>query len=365
MKIVQLSVNLGQGGAQRFYVDLCNELANEHEVILITSYHKDEPLQSFYQDELSDKVKHINLGYKGRKFMLPIFFIKSLYILMKIQPGVVHMHLDVLLYALLPMLVLRKTKFIHTVHGDANRHLIHRKLKWIYRYIYKNKVTPVTITENSDESFRKLYGLDNSILIPNGRKTVEKTSEFRIVHAQIESMKWNSESLVFIHLGRCRTVKNQELLVDSFNELLNNGYNVILLILGEEYDSNLGMELQKKSRKGIYFLGPKKNIEDYMLCSDAFCLSSLSEGLPISLLEAMSIGVIPICTPAGGIPNVIENNKTGYLSENFTKDSYYSALVSYCENSMILSKSTIIDLFESNYSINKCVEKYQELYFNK
>ena len=44
-----------------------------------------------------------------------------------------------------------------------------------------------------------------------------------------------------------------------------------------------------------------------MYLSDAFCLTSVYEGLPISLLEAISCGCVPVCTPVGGITEVVHH----------------------------------------------------------
>lgn len=45
---------------------------------------------------------------------------------------------------------------------------------------------------------------------------------------------------------------------------------------------------------------------------DAMCLPSIWEGLPVTLLEALSVGCIPICSNVGGIPDVIESGMNGF-----------------------------------------------------
>ena len=57
-------------------------------------------------------------------------------------------------------------------------------------------------------------------------------------------------------------------------------------------------------------------------------LTSTFEGMPISLLEALSAGAVPICTPVGGIINIVAKN-IGFLSEDVSKDPYTKALQSY------------------------------------
>ena len=67
--------------------------------------------------------------------------------------------------------------------------------------------------------------------------------------------------------------------------------------------------------------------KEYLLnLSDAFILPSYIEGLPISILEAMSYGKPILTTPIGGIPEIIKENKNGYLFKPGDKTSMYNAL---------------------------------------
>ena len=111
----------------------------------------------------------------------------------------------------------------------------------------------------------------------------------------------------------------------------------------------------------IYFLGEKNNVGDYLLFSDAFCLTSFYEGLPISLLEALSCGVTPICTSVGGIPDVIKDNQTGYLSD-INVDSYYNAIQRFINKK--IPRDNLIEYFNKNFSITVCAEKYEQVFNN-
>ena len=107
-----------------------------------------------------------------------------------------------------------------------------------------------------------------------------------------------------------------------------------------------------------------ENVYDYLLCSDIFCLSSKYEGLPISLLEALSAGKICACTPAGGVSSVL-SNRLGYVSHDFTIKDYYNTLELALNNTYNISSDTLIRLFNKNYTMDKCCREYMRIYHGK
>ena len=90
-------------------------------------------------------------------------------------------------------------------------------------------------------------------------------------------------------------------------------------------DKNIYDELIANKPGNVHFFGKVSNVSDYLLNADAFVLTSLFEGLPISLLEALSAGAVPVCTPVGGIINIVTKD-IGFLSEDVSTDAYLKAL---------------------------------------
>lgn len=156
--------------------------------------------------------------------------------------------------------------------------------------------------------------------------------------------------------------KNQDLLIDAFNEIISQKHNVILLIIGSGFDSEKGNELKRRAHNGIYFLGEKHNVQDYLLCSDAFCLSSIYEGLPITLIEALACGCIPLSTPVSGVVDLVVNNENGFISANFTLDSYVEMLLRYLKNHESINNQRLLELFRAKLSMRACAESYYDFY---
>jgi glycosyltransferase involved in cell wall biosynthesis len=109
-------------------------------------------------------------------------------------------------------------------------------------------------------------------------------------------------------VGRIYDVKNHRLIIEAMKVLEAEGANVIALIVGGHYHrTRLCIdELIKDKPASVHFMGKANNVGDYLLNADAFLMPSLYEGWPISLLEAMSVGLVPICTPVGGLLDIIK-----------------------------------------------------------
>lgn len=102
-----------------------------------------------------------------------------------------------------------------------------------------------------------------------------------------------------------------------------------------------------------------------MAKADAICLSSLKEGMPMSIIEAFSVGCIPITTPVGGCVNMIENAINGFISQDMSLDAYVKAIESVINLSNIEKQSMKqagIRTFSEKYSIQTCVDNYIKLY---
>ena len=92
MKILQIIFSLSSGGAERFVVDLSNELSKNNDVILLTL--KDltnYPEGNFYKFDLSSRVKYENLGLPQKYTLISLW--KVYQYIKKYKPDVVHMHL--------------------------------------------------------------------------------------------------------------------------------------------------------------------------------------------------------------------------------------------------------------------------------
>ena len=359
MKIIQLIYSLCSGGAERFVVSLSNQLAEMgHDVTVCMLLSSGNDKYIFNRQFMRPDVHFHSMGFEPGFSLRKVRALEQ-YVL-SVNPDVVHCHLNVIPYVFRLSLISRDIRFVHTLHNVAEKASGKDWQRVINRFFYsKGYIVPVTISEQCQLSYMKFYDLPAPARIDNGCEKPCRSALFETVRSEVSSYKRDNATPVFIHVARYHEQKNQAMLIDAFNELNKKGTDFILLVLGDGFDQGAGAELKAKACEKIHFLGLKDNVADYLLCADAFCLTSTYEGLPISLLEAVACGVVPVCTNVGGIPDVIENGVTGYLCPVNT-DAYVACLERFISER--LSGTNLKDYFERNFSISSCAMKYLEVY---
>ncbi|TPE40001.1 glycosyltransferase family 4 protein [Pontibacter mangrovi] len=126
--------------------------------------------------------------------------------------------------------------------------------------------------------------------------------------------------------------------------------------------------LAKRKALGIeerlHMPGLKTDVKPYFSAMDIYMMSSIFEGLPIALLEAMSCGCAVISTKAGGVGEVVEDGTSGLLCE--VDD--YRKLADYGEQ-LLQNQEQRLDLaagarfrVQADFSINKMAKQLEELY---
>jgi glycosyltransferase involved in cell wall biosynthesis len=352
---------LAPGGAERMVVDLSNELSRQgHEVILCVLRDDKQENFGFYKHEVSDKINYINLSIPIGLRLKNIFILYKL--IKKLKPQVVHCHLNLVNYLFPLTLMFTKTGFFNTIHSKPTYEVSNTIEYWIRRYFFSNfKMKAITISEETTRFFLDYYKTPPFHEIYNGRAIPKPTPEYQVVRTTIKKFREDRDT-VFLHIGTCNAAKNQKMLISVFNRLVENGDHVVLMIIGSGFDSDDGRNLKSLACDKIIFLGQKQNVADYLLNADAFCLSSVIEGMPISLIEALACGCIPICTPVGGLINTIKDGITGYISKSVSEDDYYISVRSFLENKNQIKKDDLIKYYLSHFSIEECANNYLSLF---
>src|SRR5690554_853968 len=363
MEIVQIISNFSTGGAERFVIDLSNELYRTGNNVTIVRFFDDKSL-NLLEEEVSSGIKIVTINKKmGFDFFL---LFKVFKYLRKHKAEIVHTHLNSFFYSSLAFLFLRKPKYFYTIHSMPLKDIQNKFEFVIKKLFFKYKlVVPISISNEVHKDSLIHFG-KNVRLIFNGRVKPTKTKNYPQVEETIKNFTENYKYPVILNIGNFKEAKNQELLIETVNELNDKEMIVKLLIMGGVKNGERYESLKNQTNpEATLFVGMVNNPTDYMFLSDIFCLSSLWEGMPISLIEAYSTKCLAVCTPAGGIVSMIEDGVNGLISVDFEKENLKIKLMEAIEISEI-KKSEILNNayldYEKLYSITKSSQEHMKLY---
>lgn len=365
MKILEIVFDLRPGGAERFAVDLSNELSKTNEVILMAI--KDDSVEPegalFYKFDLSDRVRYKNLGL-GKGYS-PKMVWKVYKAIKREKADVVHLHGHGMpYYCILAISLLnRKSKFYQTIHNDIHNGYDSSFYRFLVRvFSNRNRMGFVALSDTNYRDMIKVYPKIKGACIVNGRAPFVPSKQYEEVVAEMSSYKNTPDSLLYIHVARCSPVKNQAMLVEAFSKFVDSGHNADLVIIGAGFDSELGSSIKSIAGPRIHFIGTRKNVGDYLLNADVFCLSSKYEGLPITILEASLAGLPIVSTPVCGAVDVIENRVNGVLSKDLSLDEYMTALEFSYSHIQELKTAAAERRSENPYTIDVCAKKYLDFF---
>ena len=358
MKILHIHTSLASGGIEAMICSLANEMVKTENVSVCSIFNPKD--SDVFWNKLSLCVHRISLGKLKEGFSIAEIF--KIYALIKKEKfDVVNLHGFFYYYALTILFLHKRVRFFYTVHSDAEM----ENRSWdkyffsLKKIFFKlNWLKPITISDFSKESFTKLYKTDSKLIYNGVSKPVITPDDI------LKPYRITFRTKLFIHAGRISYEKNQLVLCKVFKRLIEEQHDVVLLIAGNVQDNDIYNDMKAFFTDRIIYLGERNNIPQLMSNCDAMCLPSIWEGLPVTLLESLSVGCVPICSAVGGIPNVITNGENGLLSKTYSEQEYYDTIKHYLslsKETLNVMKKKCIKSFET-YDINNCCKKYLNYY---
>jgi len=227
------------------------------------------------------------------------------------------------------------------------------------RYIKKIDY-PVACSKSVKEMLREKHRIDTYAICNSADEEKFSCSENFSKGIYREKLNLGKDKIIYICVGGLIKRKNVEYLVNAFNNL-NENYQ--LLVLG---DGHLKHKLKKKSSNNIFFLGRQDNVRDYLLASDVFVSSSLSEGMPTAVLEAMACGLPVLLSDIPVHREIIDKNPfIGDLFSLSDRDDLINKIKAYSSKDIIEEKSKAsVDTFNKYFTSKRMTEEYTKLYEN-
>lgn len=182
------------------------------------------------------------------------------------------------------------------------------------------------------------------------------------------SLGIGSKDIVVGLIGRLSQQKGHVYLMEAAKELIINYSHIKFVFWG---DGHLKESLVRSRddlglQKNVIFAGVTNNMPTVYSTIDILAMPSLSEGLPMTLIEAMAAGVPAVVTPVGDIPKVIKDGETGFIVKVQDVNELAKKVEVVIEKIKDGSIETIIKkarkLVEDKYSARVMAGKYLEIY---
>lgn len=321
-KISFLMLHLGYGGIETATINTANELAKKYNVEIISLYNLKNNQENLISKDI--KITHLMNTSPNKKEFLEAYNNKNISKILK--EGVKSLKIIVLKPILIRNYIQESdSKIIVSTRSEFSRILSKYKRKEAIaiaqeHHHHNNNKKYLNVLKKKYKNIDYLFALTDSLLKDYENLLVKNKKIKIILMPNILSSKnekranFNSKNLISV--GRLHPDKRVGELVDIISNVKNFS-NFFIIGDGEEYsqiDQRINeLNLQNK----IKMLGYKtqEEIKEYYSNSTIFIMASISEGLPMVLLEAMSYGIPCIAYKISGVEDIIINDYNGYLIE--------------------------------------------------
>lgn len=208
----------------------------------------------------------------------------------------------------------RKIKTLMTFHG-SDVYLVGEDptLRDIVKFSVEKADGVTAVAKALAEDAQRIYDLKREIqVVPNFVTIVpgaEKSKELREIFAP-------QNEKIIAHISNFRQIKRIQDVIRLF-AAIDKKVPSRLILIGDGPEKNTAYKISKQLNllTRVHFLGLQTSIAKLLSIADLFILPSQKEGLPLSILEAMASAVPIIATNVCGIPELVKDGESGYLSE--------------------------------------------------
>ncbi len=259
-----------------------------------------------------------------------------------------------------------------TLNGGAK--LVTTKHNNFYKAGFLNSIIENKINRNFDYIFcvsRDVYqAVTQAIRVPEEKIGIAYPIPVSKESIPVKRLTKDKTSLIIGTLGRLHPVKGLKYLLEAWPLVLKKAPQAKLLIAGPDsynYKKVLLKKIQDKYiTESISWLGEIEDIPAYFSKIDIFCTPSISEGFPLSVIEAMSAGKPVIASETGGIPEQVIHMQNGLLFKVGDINAIADAVLYFANNLYKIEEmgKKSIERVVENFNIENSIEKIKQVYLN-
>lgn len=321
LRLAQVVTRMDIGGVPDHIMTLIKELHDDFEITVICGQ-----IDAAHRKALEALSVAIVI-VPFRRLLSPLADIKTFLELRSLIKAhkfdIVHTHMSkAVLIGSIVALWMRVPLVINTAHNlgfIALPNIALRWLFWVYDFLLFRTSVDTVITVSNKVRDRivvtNMLPAKRVVAIHNGMST----HKFGVAQIEIDARRLEFSScpddIVIVCVARLVWFKGLSTLVDAMPSVLARAPNARFVVVG---DGPLKAELIAQAGnlgvgKQLILTGERRDIPGILAAADLFVLPSVSEGLPISIMEAMAVGLPTVATDVGGVSELVTDGETGLL----------------------------------------------------
>ena len=362
VKILHLISSLGLFGAENIALTLGEKIqGGGYESVIGALQHSGHPKAEIVIKAEERGIKTFSLKCDGRFDIGAIFRLKKYLVEAKVDILHTHNYKSDMIGACAAFLA--KVPVIATAHGFTDvTHSVsfYEKLDRLVLRAFFSKVIVVTgeMLKNFPEGKKEVIA--NGVDIDQFSRDAQKREALR------KNYQIKDNEILIGTVGRLSREKNQRMLLEALYPLMRDDDAIRVMVVG---DGPKAEELKQFAtarhlEDRIIFTGNMRDTVSVYSALDIFVLSSLTEGVPLTILEAMASKLPVVATRVGGIPEMINDDKTGLLVDARDVCALRAKITNLIKNpgkrqQLAESASRFV---KTNYSLKRMCAAYREVY---
>jgi len=262
-----------------------------------------------------------------------------------------------------------KLPLVYTIHGwsfHQDQSLFMQRVREISEKLLTSQSTSnICVSFSNQQDGIQRFNMKNSTVIYNGISKDKFNPEGKYADIRKE-FNIPEEKTLIGYIVRITLQKDPLTLIKAMKIVLDQTSDIMLLIVGEGDLKNEAVRMVKDFgiSSNVVFEDFRLDVPDILNAIDIYCLPSLWEGLPIGILEAMSMGKVIIATPIDGTKEIITANENGIFVPQQNPERLASAILEIHHNKQLKEKlsKNAIQTIQEKFTITEMVKKIENHY---
>lgn len=341
MRILYLITLSELGGAQTVVAQLANALCDTHEIIVAAGDGDGKLFEVLDERIKIERIPHLVRRLSPSQDFRALFSLRKLY--KKYNPDIIHLHSSKI--GILGRLILPKNKTIYTVHGFDSIRLAYRKYLMVEKLL-QSRTSAIVGVSKYDSRNLCLEGIVNNV------STVYNGIDTPLIPKRNIFSEYDGFEKKVLCIARISKQKNPHLFIQVAKLLPQYAF----IWIGNQN------EIREELPKNVFFMGNIVNAGQQIINADLFYLPTNYEGLPMVIIEALSVGVPVVASNVGGISEMLDGTN-GFAIEN-SAELHANKINTILTNEILYDKmsNAAIQTYKNLFTIQNMVSGYLSIY---